>query len=61
MVESIWPCIETVSAFFCHVRGLKQREQASSEHVVTSIAIYKKKATEFSVAFFRSMLYIPGC
>lgn len=33
--ESIWPCMEAVSAFSCHMRGLKQREQASANHVVS--------------------------
>ena len=26
--ESIWPCIEAVKSISCHMRGLKQREQA---------------------------------
>ncbi len=36
--ESIWPCVEAVRAISCHMRDLKQREQASTGHVVFCIA-----------------------
>ncbi|MFI8709875.1 hypothetical protein ACIGHG_23115 [Bacillus sp. NPDC077411] len=36
--ESIWPCIEAGRAFFYHMQSLKQREKASSGHVVFCIA-----------------------
>jgi len=46
-VESIWPCMEAVRAFFCHVRRLKQKEQASASsflffitNLKINIAIY---------------------
>ena len=38
MDESIWPCIEAAFAFSCHMPGFKQKEQASSGHVVFRIA-----------------------
>ena len=43
MGESIWPRVEAVSALFCHVQDLKQRDEASSGNVVFCIAEIKKK------------------
>lgn len=34
MVERDWQCTRAVRACFCHVPGLKQKEQVSSGHVV---------------------------
>lgn len=39
MGESNWPRVEAVSALFCHVQDLKQRDEASSGHVVFCIAV----------------------
>ncbi|MEI4803874.1 hypothetical protein WAZ07_22120 [Bacillus sp. FJAT-51639] len=34
----MWPCIEAVSSYFCHMQGLKQKEKARSGHGVFGIA-----------------------
>jgi len=39
MGESGWSCVGAVSALYCHRRGLKQREGASEEHIMFSVAL----------------------
>ncbi len=53
--KSIWLCIEAVRAFSCYMRGLKQREQAS-----TSPLHKKKESITYYIQVMDSFLFFKS-
>ncbi|WP_218160796.1 hypothetical protein [Bacillus sp. 491mf] len=58
MDESIWLCIEAAFAFFCHMPGFKQKEQASSGHVVFCIAVISVLKNQVGFIYYNKKKFV---